>query len=278
MNNSTASSRTYSTVDVCGVRFLAVKEHECVEYIFDELGAGRGGWVVTPNLSILRRCVREPSEHNLVSLATTVVPDGMPILWAARLQGTPLPARVPGSDLVTSVSAAAAEKGRSIFLLGGAPGTAEGAEAELLRRHPELRIVGRNCPPFGFEHDPALMDEIGDEVAAAKPDLIYVALSFPKSELLIARIRARCSQSWWLGVGVSFSFLAGEIHRAPLWMQRAGLEWCHRMAQEPRRLFRRYLIEGLPFGVELLGRSVVRRLRHDSDWFLQSFEREYRNQ
>lgn len=256
-----------TTVDVCGLKFLKAQEHECVEHIFAELDAGRGGWVVTPNLAILRRGVRDPVAGELVSKATLTVADGMPILWAARLQGTPLPARIPGSDLVTSVSAAAADTGRSIFLLGGAPGSAEGAETELLNRHPHLRIVGRNCPPFGFEHDKELIDRIGDEVAAAKPDLIYVALSFPKSEILINQIRQRRPDSWWLGVGVSFSFLSGDIQRAPRWMQRNGLEWIHRLAQEPRRLGRRYLIEGLPFGVKLLIRSISRRARHRPDSF-----------
>jgi len=255
------SQTVLTTVDVWGLNFLAAHEHECVTHIFEELDAGRGGWVLTPNLAILRHCVRDPAIRELVSPVTVTVADGMPILWAARLQGTPLPARVPGSDLVTSVSATAAERGRSIFLLGGAPGTAEGAEIELRRRHPQLRIVGLNCPPFGFEHDADLMDQIGDEVAAAEPDLIYVALSFPKSEILIRHIQERRPDSWWLGVGVSFSFLCGDIDRAPSWMQRSGLEWIHRLAQEPRRLARRYLIEGVPFCAELLARSVIRRMR-----------------
>jgi len=250
-----------TTIDVCGLHFLAVHEHECVTHLFQQLDAGIGGWVVTPNLSILRSCVRNPENHELVSRANVTVADGMPILWAAWLQGTPLPARVPGSDLVNSVSAAAADRGRSIFLLGGAAGTAEGAERELLRRHPHLRIVGHNCPPFGFENDTDLIDRIGDEIAAAEPDLIFVALSFPKSEYLIKRIRKSRENSWWLGVGVSFSFLSGDIDRAPQWMQRNGLEWIHRLAQEPRRLSRRYLIEGFPFGLELMLRSVLRRLR-----------------
>jgi N-acetylglucosaminyldiphosphoundecaprenol N-acetyl-beta-D-mannosaminyltransferase len=217
-----------------------------------ELDANRGGELVTPNLDHLRRCRLDPSFAGLVAQSQVVVADGMPLVWASRLQGTPLPERVAGSDLISSVSAAAAERGRSVFFLGGAPGSAQAAAEVLVSRHPTLKIAGTHCPPMGFELNPEAMAEIIDRLTMAKPDIVYVALGSPKQEHLIHELREWLPRSWWLGVGYSFSFLAGEGSRAPLWMQRTGLEWLHRLAREPRRLARRYLLEGLPHAARLL--------------------------
>jgi N-acetylglucosaminyldiphosphoundecaprenol N-acetyl-beta-D-mannosaminyltransferase len=186
----------------------------------------------------------------------------MPLVWASRLQGTPLPARVAGSDLISSLSAAAAGEGRSIFLLGGDNGTAQAAANVLRDRYPQLVIAGTLCPPLGFENDEAAMRRITAVLEAARPDIVYVALGSPKQERLIDRIRPALPKAWWLGVGVSFSFLCGEVKRAPLWMRNWGLEWIHRLAQEPRRLFRRYVIAGIPFATMLLLQSALRGARN----------------
>jgi hypothetical protein len=128
----------------------------------------------------------------------------------------------------------------------------------LSARFPAVKIAGTHCPPYGFEADAAVMGELVQRLTDARPDIIYVALGSPKQEKLIGRLRPFLPQSWWLGVGVSFSFLCGHVLRAPLWMQRCGLEWMHRLGQEPRRLFRRYLVAGMPFAAALLGRAALR--------------------
>src|SRR5262245_46886249 len=157
-------------------------------------------------------------------------------VFASRLQGTPLPERVAGSDLISSLSAAAARQGRSIYLLGGSPGSAEGTRAVLQQRHPDLHVAGVDCPPVGFEGDPDAVERVARTVVQGAPDIVLVALGSPKQELLIARLRDRLPGAWWLGVGISFSFLSGHVRRAPRWMRRTGLEWLHRLVQEPRRL------------------------------------------
>ncbi len=245
-------------VDIHGVRLHAVRESECIAHVLSELGTGRGGVVVTPNLDHLRRCVRDLHFGALVAEADLVVADGMPLVWASRLQGTPLPERVAGSNLISTLSAAAAAAGRSVFLLGGAEGTAQGAADVLRQRHPDIRIVGTYCPRLGFEKHPRQMAEISQLLTAAAPDIVFVALGSPKQEHLIAKLRPSLPGAWWLGVGVSFSFLTGNVHRAPTWMQRAGVEWAHRLWQEPRRLFKRYIVHGLPFAASLLGRAAYR--------------------
>jgi N-acetylglucosaminyldiphosphoundecaprenol N-acetyl-beta-D-mannosaminyltransferase len=245
------------SIELHNVRLNRITEDQCVKHILEELDAGRGGVVVTPNLDHLRRCVRDLHFGALVAEADLVVADGMPLVWASRLQGTPLPERVAGSNLISSLSQAAAQTGRSVFLLGGAEGTAKGAAEILKSRHPNLKIVGTFCPQIGFETKPKQMAEIVQMITAAQPDIVFVALGSPKQEHLIAKLRPYRTTAWWLGVGVSFSFLTGHVKRAPLWMQRSGIEWVHRLCQEPRRLFKRYIVSGVPFAANLFARSWI---------------------
>jgi len=244
-------------VDLRGVAVHALSQTECVEYVLDELEAGRGGWVVTPNVDHLRRIANDPEFAELYSEATLRVVDGQILVWALALQRTPVPERVAGSDLITSLSAGAAARGRSIFLLGGNPGTARRAAEALQARFPGLKVAGTDCPPVGFDRDALAMARLSRKIHHAKPDIVFVALGSPKQELVIRHLRHDRPEAWWLGVGISFSFLAGEVRRAPRWMQRAGLEWLHRVAQEPERLFRRYFVEGLPFAARLLLGALV---------------------
>ncbi len=245
-------------VELEGIGLHALSESECVEHVLDELDAGRGGWVVTPNLDHLRRTRREREFRELYEEATLRVVDGQILVWALALQRTPIPGRVAGSDLISSLSRGAAERGRSLFLLGGNPGTAQKAAAVLRERHPGLAIAGTECPSSGFEKDPLAMARLSRQIHQARPDIVFVALGSPKQELVIRHLRHDRPEAWWLGVGISFSFLCGEIGRAPLWMQLAGLEWLHRLGQEPLRLGRRYLVHGLPYAAGLLVSCAVR--------------------
>lgn len=247
-------------VTVHGVTIHAVTEGRAIKHIIDELEVGRGGTVVTPNLDHLRRCEKDMSFCALVAEADLVVADGMPLIWASKVQGTPLPERVAGSDLISSLSAAAAEHGRSVFLLGGEPGTAEAAAKVLLQRHPHLKVAGTLCPPFGFDKKDEEIRKIEGMLAAAGADIVFVALGSPKQEMLVERIRRVLPKAWWLGVGNSFSFLSGHVKRAPVWMQRHGVEWVHRLLQEPKRLFKRYIVFGVPFAARMFGRAMVEGL------------------
>ena len=254
-------------VDLSGVRLAKVTEPQCVRWVMEELKAGRGGWLVTPNLDIMRRLTRDRSFRELIAGATLKVADGMPLVWASHLQGTPLPQRVCGSNLILSLSRAAAQCGRSVFLLGGDKGTAESAAGVLRQRFEGLRVAGTYYPPRGFEDDERQMAALAEAVRNARPDIIYVALGCPKQEQLIRRLRRELPRSWWVGVGISFSFVSGEVRRAPGWMQRAGLEWMHRLSQEPQRLIRRYVLDDIPFAIMLFGASLRRR------WTKQAAER-----
>lgn len=255
-----AGPTRFPIVRLAGVPLHAVTSRRSVAHVMSELDAGRGGWVVTPNLDYLRRLVRDRTFRELCRDADLAVADGMPLVWASRLQGTPLPERVAGSDLISSFASAAAHDGRSIFLLGGNPGAADDAARVLQQRNPGLTIAGTHCPPMGFESQPEQIEALTDALRQAQPDLIFVGLGSPKTELWINRLRTVAPDAWWIGVGISFSFLSGEVSRAPRWMQASGLEWCHRLAQEPRRLVRRYLVDGLPFAAQLMAGSARARL------------------
>lgn len=242
-----------------GVRLHSITEARCVRHIVEELEGARGGWVVTHNLDHLRRLRVDRSFAELAAGASVAVADGMPLLWACALRGKPLPERVAGSNLIWSLSQAAATRRQSVYLLGGDPGTAEAAAAVLAETYPGLRIAGHSCPDVGFDRDSTRLDRVVAEVAATAADIVYVALGSPKQEQFIDHARSALPKAWWLGIGISFSFVCGAVERAPEWMQEKGLEWAHRLAQEPRRLSRRYLVDGLPFAARLLTVSAVKR-------------------
>jgi N-acetylglucosaminyldiphosphoundecaprenol N-acetyl-beta-D-mannosaminyltransferase len=249
------------TVTLMGVQLHAIRQQECVAHVLAELAAGRGSLVATANLDHLRRLQQDAPFQAAYQKATLVVADGMPLVWACHLQGTPIPERVAGSDLIHSLTAGAAAAGRSVFLLGGDPGTAEAAAAQLKALYPGLHIAGTCCPPFGFERDPARLQEVLAQVRSSAADIVYVALGSPKQELLIAAVHTTLPQACWIGVGISFSFVSGEVQRAPRWLQRLGLEWVHRLVQEPRRLWTRYLVHGLPFALRLFASALRQRWR-----------------
>jgi N-acetylglucosaminyldiphosphoundecaprenol N-acetyl-beta-D-mannosaminyltransferase len=248
-----------SRVSLMGLDFDALTESEAVATILASLEAGQGGWVVTPNLEYLRAYQFADEVQQQFDSADLVVPDGMPLLWASRLKNEPLPGRVAGSDLIWSLSRAAARRGASLLFLGGEPGTAEAAAERLQTEFPGLVVSGAICPPRGFEQDPKTVAGLAREAAALRPDIVFVGLPLAKHLVTSQALRRELPHAWVIGVGVSFSFVSGHIERAPGWLQRLGLEWVHRLAQEPRRLFRRYLVEGIPFALRLLTYSALAR-------------------
>ena len=248
---------TVGSVEILEMRVDAVSPEEAVGRI---VGSTGGGCVLTPNLQHLRAYRRRPAIREAFERCELVVADGMPLVWASRVQGTPLPARVAGSDLVLLLAAAAAQHGRFLYLLGGAPGTADAAAEELRKRYADLRIAGTHCPPLGFESSEGELDAIRRRLQTGQPDIVYIGLPLAKQVLLMELLRDVVPDAWLVGVGVSFSFVTGDVRRAPAWVQRSGLEWVFRLSQEPRRLGRRYLVEGLPFFVGLMAQVSGRRL------------------
>jgi N-acetylglucosaminyldiphosphoundecaprenol N-acetyl-beta-D-mannosaminyltransferase len=239
-------------VTLLGVPLHDITGDEVLEQMGRAIAGRRGGWLLTPNLAILQRLVSDGDYRTMCEGATLRVADGMPLVWASRLQRTPLRERVAGSDMIWRVCERAASKGWSVFFLGGNPRAADAAAARLEACYPGLKVAGTECPPMGFEKDAAYMKDLLARIRGSAPDVCFVALSGEKQDRLISELMKESPRTWFLGIGISFSFVSGEIRRAPQWVQRCGLEWAHRLSQEPRRLAKRYLVDGIPFAGRLL--------------------------
>lgn len=243
-----------------GLQLARIDRWQLLDHMFASLTAGRGGWLVTANLDFLRRYVVDSGSRALYDDADLRVADGMPLIWACKLQGTPLPGRVPGSSLVWLLVERAAREGRSVYLLGGTPEANAGAAKVFAEKYPGLKLCGRSCPTLGSPPSRQEIESVVAELARCSPDVLLVALGSPKQEQLIQVLRVRLPATWMVGVGISLSFVAGEVRRAPRWMRRIGLEWFHRLLQDPRRLAKRYLVDDIPFVLRLFPHALVRRL------------------
>jgi N-acetylglucosaminyldiphosphoundecaprenol N-acetyl-beta-D-mannosaminyltransferase len=253
-------AQPFPVCDLLGMPLARIDVTGLLDHIFGSLARGQGGWVVTANLDFLRRHVRERNTRSLYLDADVLVADGMPLVWAARLQGDVLPGRVAGSAMIWPIAERAARERRSIYFLGGVPDANRRAVRVLRERWPALRIAGQSSPTIGSPPTAAQIAVIRDDVARCEPDLLLVGMGSPKQEQVIRALRPHLPRTWMLGVGISFSFVAGSVRRAPPWMQHSGLEWIWRLGQEPRRLARRYLVDDLPFSLELFGRALLKRV------------------
>lgn len=192
--------------------------------------------------------------RELVERSALVLADGMPVVWASRLLGDPLPERVAGVDLMERLFALAEERGYGIYVLGARPDVLDRAIARIRALHPRLEIAGYRDGYFADEEG----GEVAAAIGAARPDILFVAMSSPRKEYWIEEQGPSLGVPLLMGVGGSIDVWAGLVSRAPLWMQRTGLEWLYRLAQEPARLWRRYLVTNMIF-LGMLGRELARR-------------------
>jgi N-acetylglucosaminyldiphosphoundecaprenol N-acetyl-beta-D-mannosaminyltransferase len=183
---------------------------------------------------------RESPDLNEVNArAAFIVADGAPLVWAARRRAITLPERVAGSDLIFELCAMAARRAYRLFFVGGAPGVADLAASRLTERFPNLQVVGTASPSFR-DFSIAEHEKLKVQMAAARPHILIVAATMPLGERWLANHFADLGVALGVNLGASIDFAAGRIHRAPRWMQKAGLEWAFRLMLEPRRLFSRY--------------------------------------
>jgi N-acetylglucosaminyldiphosphoundecaprenol N-acetyl-beta-D-mannosaminyltransferase len=252
------------------VRVDAVTLDGALDAIEELIGDGKGGAVYTPNVDHIVQAERHAAFRAAYDRASLALPDGAPVVWASRVLGTPIPEKVSGSDLVWPLAHRAADCGWRVFLVGGLPGAAREA-ANRFRERCALDVVGVDDSRVDIT-DPASYAPLLERIRAARPDVVLVAFGAPKQELFIDRVRDAIRPAVAIGVGASLDFVAGRVRRAPAWMSRVGLEWFYRLCQEPRRLWRRYLVQDPLFAVIVLrglrraaheptGRSASRRLR-----------------
>lgn len=246
-------SSPFATVWVSGAP-LAVASRGDIERLICEgtnVGGRVGGWVVTATLEHLRQISVNNDVAALIGRADVVVADGMPLVWAATVLGEPLRGRVAGSDLIWGVARRGAERGLRLYLLGGRPEAAKQAGKTLAEAFPGLRICGAWGPAVSGIPSEAEIDAVLSRLVAAEPDVVFVGMGFPKQDYLIDAVRGDLPGAWFVGCGVSLEFVAGIVPRAPAWAQALGIEWLHRLIHEPKRLFARYVVRGLPFALRL---------------------------
>jgi len=203
--------------------------------------------VVTPNAQHIVLLEDDLKLRRIYDRAEFVLADGASLLFAARLLGSEIRERIAGVDLFQALCARAASEGFRIFLLGGAPGSAEKTARKLRERHPALQVSGIYVPEPGFENDPAQLEEISSVIRAARPDFLFVGLGAPKQEYWIHERGRQLAVPICMGIGGAFEMVSGTVQRAPKWVQNAGFEWLFRLAIEPGRLWRRYLVGNFKF-------------------------------
>lgn len=238
---------TTKKVDISGVSIDNISFGEAIEIIELLIKRGKGSYIVTPNVDHIVKLQKDIEFKQIYEEATLVLADGTPILWTAKLLGTPIKEKISGSDLFPKLCEIAAVKGYRLFFLGGREGAALKSAEILKYKYPNIQIVGVYSPPFGFENDKQENEKIAKMIKNRKPDILFVGLGAPKQEKWIYKNKDEYQAPVSIGIGVSFEFMSGMLKRAPKWMQYSGLEWFWRFVMEPKRLWKRYLVDDLRF-------------------------------
>lgn len=231
----------WQSYSLLGVRVSAFNLTAAVAEMESAIEAGRRVYTSTCPAYTLLQGYERAEVRAALNGADWVTPDGMPVVWALRLFGMRGVGRVYGPDLMLRLSERCAQRGYAQYYLGGEPDVADQLALEMQRRFPGLRVAGTYCPPFReFTSD----EEQGmiSHINASGAEVVWVGLGSPKQDLWMAKYRALLRPSLLVGVGAAFDFFTGRQPQAPRWMQRNGLEWLFRLAHEPRRLWKRYLL------------------------------------
>lgn len=227
--------------NVLGTGVSALSLDQARDLLVGARGRGGIGYVCATGVHGVSEACRDPAFATVLARAWLNLADGMPLVWLGKWHGHREMTRVYGPDLMLAVCDAGRAVGLTHYFCGGAPGVAEELRAALTERFPGLRVVGTHTPPFR----PLTADDIEAlrvDVASARPDVVWLGLSTPKQERLAARVVDILDPAMLVTVGAAFDFHTGRMPQAPGWMQRAGLEWLFRLAHEPRRLARRYVV------------------------------------
>jgi N-acetylglucosaminyldiphosphoundecaprenol N-acetyl-beta-D-mannosaminyltransferase len=257
-------------VRLMGMPIDALTFDQAIERVFSGIAAGRGGRVLTPNIDILRQYNASATLRKQFDQTELIVTDGMPLVWALRVQGTPVPQRITGTDMLLGIAAEAAVRGASVLLAGGYPGEAQEAAARLTKSNPGL-VAQAHAGYIERNSAATQLASLSSVVRELKPDVVFLGLPFVHQLSLMTELHESMPGTWFVGVGSSFEFVNGVRRRAPQWLQQLGLEWAFRLVQQPR-FWRRYLLHGLPFAARLGFHVAGERLRrtHPRAWLPSS--------
>ena len=205
----------------------------------------RPQYVVTPNTDIVMLMQKNPDLLEICNKADLILTDGEMLVKLSKFLGNPIKERVAMTDFVWDVCDLAVEKSYRVFLFGGKESVLEKGKERIQMKYPSLNICGHYSPPLGFENNPTELKKSLDHIKESKADILIVFLGCPKQERFIARYKDEYQVPVSITMGGCIDFIGADIKRAPLWMQKSGLEWFFRFAQEPKRLFKRYFIDDM---------------------------------
>ncbi len=246
-------------VNVLGVGISPINMEHALQRIRKWVAERDHEYVCVCTVHTIMECRRSEELRKIVNAGGMTTPDGMPLVWLARIDGHTHVNRVYGPDLMLAEIEDSVRTGHRHFLCGGRPGVAERLASALRARFPEVQIVGILTPPMA-PVERLCTPETAELINTTEPDIVWVGISTPKQEQWMARMRPVLNASVLIGVGAAFDFYSGTVRQAPRWMQRSGLEWLFRFAQEPRRLWKRYLVDNPWFLAEVaLQKLGVRR-------------------
>jgi N-acetylglucosaminyldiphosphoundecaprenol N-acetyl-beta-D-mannosaminyltransferase len=242
-------------IEMMGCQIDNLSMEETLQTVEQFIATGLPHQHVVVNVDKLVKARGNADLRRIINDCALINADGMPVVWASRLLGKPLKERVAGVDLFEHLMERSAAKGWRVFLLGAREDVVSSVKRIYELKYPGLVVAGyRNGYWTNAEEA-----EVVQQIAGAKADILFVAISSPKKELFLGNYQAQLKIPFAMGVGGTFDVVTGKIKRAPVWMQKSGLEWFHRFLQEPRRMFRRYFIEDMAFFGMLLRELFARR-------------------
>ena len=233
-------------VNILGVGISALSMQSAVEQTEELLDRGETGYICVTGVHGIIEAQSDDAFRNILNKSFLSTPDGMPTVWLGHLHGFKDMTRVYGPDFMLNLCKSSVARGYRHFLYGGRPGIAEELRGELIRRYPGLQIVGTYTPPFR-PLNAQEEDGLRAQLAESQADILWCGLSTPKQERFMAAYNGRLPVKLMVGVGAAFDLLSGNLAEAPDWMKKSGLQWLYRLIKEPKRLWRRYLINNPRF-------------------------------
>lgn len=251
-------SDSIPSTDILGVQISALNMPLAVETIEGWVDRNDPNYVCIFSLHGIMECQDDPALKDVCNAAGLRTPDGMPLVWLSRRAGHKQVSRVYGPDLMLELASRSAATGHRHFFYGGALGVADELVARLSERFPGLRVAGTHCPPL-MPTKAIESPEVIEKINASDADIVWVGLGTPKQDWWVANHRALLNAPVLIAVGAAFDFHAGRAKQAPKWMQRNGLEWLFRLTQDPKRLWRRYLLKPSAFVIQVCREALKRK-------------------
>lgn len=244
--------------EIFGIPVNALTYQDAVDWVAESVAAGKRSWILAINPEKIMKALSDEKLRQLLLQADLFIPDGIGVLWAGKVLGKPFPQRVTGVDIVVLLVKEAATRGWRIFLLGAPPGVSQEVADGWQLKYPGLQVAGHFHGYYQAEEE----GQVVLKIRAAAPDLLFVAMGSPRQEQFIVKNRDELGVPVCMGVGGSFDVLSGRKKRAPVWMQKTGLEWSYRLLLEPRRILR---MSALPKFVVLVLRRKLGMLKLEGD-------------